>query len=789
MRKAITFYIRGIKRSQLSFIINLIGMASGLACTFLIYLWVRDEMSVDTFHKNDAHLYQVLNWRKGSDGAITVKTPTPPVMADYLAEKVPSIKNAVTVVNSIRTSTLVNGDKALKAKGIYTAKDFFKLFSFDLLEGQEKSLLSDLGNIVLSEELALKLFGTNKNIIGKVLNFDRKEQFVVSGVVKVPANSTIRFDYILSLPIYTKHTGYKLDWNDNFGPTYILLKDNTGINTVNSQLLGLMEKAGADIKKQKIFAAPFSEGYLYGNYENGVQSGGRIDYVKLFSITGIIILLIACINFVSLSTAMATGRMKEVGMKKILGANRRSIIAQHMGESIMLAFISLLLSILIVVLLLPAFNTVAEKHIELHWSIDTVLAFLGITLLTGLLAGIYPAIYISRFKPMMIKDNSASALGKQGVRKALVITQFAVSVILILFTIVVYKQFTMIQNRNLGYNKDNVVYFNMDGNVVGQRESFIAGLKQLPGVQQASAVYALQTNTSFFGTMGSAGDLDWPGKKKEEMVIMNWRNVDYDMVELLDMKMKEGRTFSKKYTTDVGQVIFNEAAIKAMGLKNPVGKEVLIWKDPYEIIGVVKDFYIASIHNGNVKPLFMVRQPSEFNTIMVKVKGEELNSTLKRIETFHSHFNPGFPFEYKFMDQDFQALYSSERKVSVLSGYFAVLAILISCLGLLGLTAFTVDKRKKEIGTRRVLGAEAIQIVWMLYKDISKPVLIALLLGLPVGYMLTHKWLESFAIRIALESWFFVVAGGISLTLMLIASGIHVIKALSISPAESLRKE
>jgi putative ABC transport system permease protein len=788
MQKAIRVYIRGIKRSQLSFIINLIGLSSGLACTFLIYLWVRDEMSIDKFHKNDAQLCQVLNWSKGSDDYVAVKTTTAPVMADYLAEKIPAIKNAVAVLSSIRTATVENGDKVLKAKGIYTGKDFFKLFSFDLLEGQEKSVLSDPGNIVISEELALKLFGTTRNIIGKFVGFDRKEQFIISGIIKVPANSTIQFDYILSLPVYTKHTGYKLDWSDNLGPTYILLKDNTDINTVNSQLLRLMEKAGADIKTQKIFARPFSEGYLHGNYENGVQSGGRITYVKIFSIIGMIILLIACINFINLSTAMASNRIKEVGMKKVLGASRSSIIFQQLGESVMLAFIALFFSIILVLLLLNSFNELAGKQIVITWTLNMILVFLSITLGTGILAGIYPAFYISGFEPGMILKEKLT-LGGQWIRKGLVIIQFTISVVLIIMTLVVYSQFSMIQNRKLGYNTDNIIYFDMDGNVINHREAFISELKELPGVQQASSIYALQTNSSFFGTMGSTGALDWPGKNKEETVTMNYRNVDYDMVELLDMEMKEGRTFSRKFNSNISQVIFNEAAVKAMSLKDPVGKIVDIWSDRYEIIGVVKDFYIASIHDGNVKPLFMVRQPSEFNTIMVRIKGEGLNSTIKKIEEFHSQFNPGFPFAYRFLDQDFQNLYSTEMRMSVLSRWFAGLAILVSCLGLFGLTAFTVNKRKKEICTRKVLGASKMQIALLLFKDISKLVLISLVIGYPLGYILGHNWLQDFAIRIDLEPWFFIVAGVLSFSLMLIASGIQVLKALSINPAEALRTE
>ncbi|MBA4055239.1 MAG: transporter permease, partial [Marivirga sp.] len=707
MKSTIKIYLRDIKRSKLSFAVNLIGLSSGLACTFLIYLWVRDEMSVDKFHEKDSRLYQIMLWYKSNDSDVTTAI-IPGVVAEELSKNIPEIEKAVAVLNSIRSSTLSNDNKALKANGIYASADFFEIFSFDLIDGHRESVLSNESNIVISEELALKLFGTTQNIIGKYVEFDKKEEFVISGVVNnVPSNSSIQFDFALSLPVFVRHTGIEISWGESMANTYVLLSEHSDLTHLNSQMLKWLEKQGEDITKAKLFARSFSDGYLYGNYEaNAIQSGGRIDYVKLFSIVGIIILLIACINFISLSTAMASRRLKEVSMKKVLGANRKSIIFQHLGESTILAFISLSIALLLVFVLLPSFNELAGKQIALRWSGDIVSAFFTITLLTGLLGGAYPAFYISGFEAgVILKDNLSNSLGGQWIRKGLIVTQFAVSVILIIMTLVVYNQFSMIQNRNLGYNKDGIIYFDMDGDVIKHREAFLSELRKNSSVHQASSTYALTTKSSFFGADGSTDHLNWPGKGPDESVSMNYRIVDYDLIELLDMEMKEGRSYSRDFNSEVPEIIFNETAIKVMGLKNPIGSQVELWQKNHKIIGVIKDFYFESVHAGNIKPMFLIRDPGQLNTIMVKVNGMELDKTISEIEQFHSRFNPGYPFMYKFLDQDFQNLYSTERRMSVLSRYFAGLAILISCLGLFGLTAFTINRRKKEISTRKVLGA------------------------------------------------------------------------------------
>ncbi len=790
MLKAAGLYIRGIKRTKFSFIINLIGLSSGLACAFLIYLWVRDEMNVDKFHQNDKQLYQVMISEE-ENGAVKTGEIGPGVLADALSVGMPEVEKSVAVINANKVNTLSTKEKAFKAKGIYAGRDFFEMFSFNLLEGRAESALADPGNIVITRELAVNLFGTAQNAIGQLVEFDKKEQFKVAGVTdEIPAKSSLQFDFVLLLPVFNRHTGYDISWDESNARTYILLDDKAETSRLDANIQHWAKMQFKFRPDEKLFARKFSSGYLYGSYENGVQSGGRIEYVEIFSITGIIILLIACINFISLSTVVATKRMKEVGMKKVLGAQRKSIIIQNLGESIFLAFISLGVALAVVLLLLPSFNQLADKSIQLSWSVDTFAAFFIITLLTGTLAGLYPAFYISAFNPVMIiKGTMANSLAGQRIRNGLVVGQFSISVILLMVTLVVYNQFSLIQNKNLGYNKDGIIYFDMDGKVASQREAFLAELGKQPGVLQASSMKT-GTETGLFGAISSTSHIAWPGKALDEKVNMSNRFVDYGMIELLDLKMKDGRSFSREFgAKQDDEVIFNEAAVKAMGLKDPVGKTVEIWDNKPKIIGVVKDFYFESIQEGSVKPMFIMRDMGRINTIMVKVSGKELDKTITAIEEFHAGFNPGYPFTYKFLDDDFQKMYSTEKKVAVLSKYFSGLAIIISCLGLFGLTAFTVNKRKKELSTRKVLGADGIQLILLLYKDISKLVFISLLVGLPLGYIITSNWLAGFAERISIEPWMFIAAGGISFALMLIASGIQILKALSINPAESLRAE
>jgi putative ABC transport system permease protein len=784
LRHNLILTFRNFNRHQSSFLINLIGLSTGLACALLICLWVTDEISVDKFHERDSQLYQVMR-RNHSEGSVEVSRLTPGVLADALVKEMPEVEYAVNVAYPPSMNTLSVGEEAIKYKGIYASRDLFKIFSFNLIKGV-KSVLSDKSNIVISEDLAFRLYGTSNDIIGKQVTFNNTQQFTVSGIFDPNPKSTIQFDFVLQLPVFEEHYPIKFGWGNHSPDTYAVLREGIDIAQFNKKIESLLKEKTND-EQNTLFARQFSKGYLYGNYENGIQKGGRIEYVELFSIIGIFILIIACINYMNLTTAMASVRAKEVAMRKAFGAKRKSLIFQYISESIVLAFLSLCVSLILVYLLLPSFNGLANKQISLNFSNSIIYFFFAITLITGILAGIYPAFYISRFKPMAIISGKIDSIFRGlSIRKGLVILQFTISAIFIVAVLVVYHQFELIQNRNLGYNRDNVIVFDLEGKAKDNRETYLSEVAKIPGVLKASCAANYE---SFFGAHSSTWGVKWPGKDPSAKVTMHYRIVDYDMIELLGMEMKEGRPFSPDYDSDRSKIIFNETAIKTMGFKeDAIGTKIDFMGREFEIMGIVKDFHFESLH-GSVKPMFMILFPDLLNTVMLKVSNNKLSETLNSLAEFNHEFNPGTPFTYYFLDDDFQDLYSGEKTVSILSRYFAGLAILISCLGLFGLATFTAQRRTKEIGIRKILGSSVFEIIRMLLGDIAKILLAAILISFPISYLISKNWLESFVYRIDLEWWFFAGAGLSVLLIALFTVIVQAIKAASVNPSESLRNE
>ena len=779
---------RNFIRSKSTFFINLIGLSTGLACALLIYLWVNDELHVDKFNKNDSRLYQVMENAHLSDRVIT-QPYTPDFLAETMSEEIPEIEYAAGVTPSSWFGfTLSVNETNLRAIGQFADKDFFNMFSFHLLQGNPNKVLTDKDAVVISEELAKKLFNTTENVIGKTIEWqllDYKEQAIISGIYEVvPENSTMQFQFVLTYQAwkdFSKKIGRTLNW-DNHGPyTYVTLKEGTNINSFNKKIAGFIKNKNKS-SNVTLFTRSYSDGYLFNKYENGMQAGGRIEYVKLFSIIALFLILIACINFMNLSTAKASGRLKEVGIKKTIGAARKSLIIQYMSESVIISLISLIFAIVLVELLLLQFNNITGKHLSLNAGI--ILPFLGIALITGLISGSYPALYLSGFSPItMLKGKLNRLTGELWIRKGLVIFQFTLAILFIVAVLVVYKQIDFIQTKNLGYNKDNIIYFNKEGKAAENQDAFLRELKTVPGV-----IYASSTSTNLMGSFGTTDGVRWEGKNPEDDIRFEDVNSNYDLIETLGIELKEGRSFSREYGSEDTKIIFNEAAINVMGLKNPIGKTVKLWGKEREIIGVTKDFNFESLHE-NVKPLFFILHPDRTIKIMVKIKGGDERETINNIRKFYSSFNTGFIFDYNFLDKDYQALYESENRVSALSKYFAGLAILISCLGLLGLATFTAQQRRKEIGIRKVLGSSEFGIIYLLSVDFTKLIFASLIIALPVSYYLTKNWLDSFAYRIDLSLWYFVIAGLITLIIAWLTVGIQAIKAATANPVKSLRYE
>lgn len=779
---------RRFNRYKMTFLINLMSLSTGIACAILIFLWVKDELNVDKFHENDSRLYQVME-NVNQDNKIITRQSTAGPTAEALANEMPEVEYAVTTTtNRILSYILSFDENNIRADGLYAGPDFFKLFSYQLIRGSKEEVLSDKKSIVISESLAERLFGTTEDVMGKVVEWQHEKQYKVTGIFKdIPARSSVQFDFVLTIETFKDNNGWFNSWFNTAPQTYLLMKSGTDINRFNSKIANLIRiKTNNEADHRTPFITRYSDVYLYNHYENGIQAGGRIDYVRMFSIIAIFLLLIACINFMNLSTARASGRMKEVGIKKTIGAGRRILISQYLGESIIMATLSLIISVILVILILPKFNLITGKHLVFGFDMNLVLSLLGIAIITGVMAGSYPALYLSGVRPIsVLKGKLSSSIGELWVRKGLVVFQFAISVIFIVSVLVVYKQIEFVQAKNLGYDKNNVLLIEREGQLSQEAnlETFLSEVNTIPGVIDASS-----TGHDMRGHNGGTYGIVWPGKDPEDKTEFENMPVNYGMIGLLGIKMKEGRTFSKKFSADTAKIIFNDAAIQFMGLTDPIGKVIKLWGRDMQIIGVTENFHFETFHE-KVKPAFFWLSSQNTDKIAIKINAGSVQKTIAGIQQLHRKLNPGFPLDYQFLDDEYQALYAAEQRVSVLSKYFAGLAVLISCMGLFGLAAFTAERRTKEIGIRKILGAEEFGIIRMLSGEFTKIVLIAILCGLPVSYLIIRNWLNDFAYRIDLKWWYFVGAGMLALLIAWLTVGIQTFKAARINPVKCLQDE
>lgn len=773
---------RNFKRYKSSFLINLIGLTSGLACTLFIYLWVSDEVNVDKFHEKESQLYQVMEHQQYADNIMTT-TSTPGLLSNELKETYAEVEYAATT-SWIDDYTLSLNEKNVQAEGFHVGKDFFNIFSSGLVQGDPDQVLADKYSIVISEELAINLFGTKDNVIGKTIQLQHADDLIISGVFAgTPQNSSYQFDFVMTFEFFLENNSWALNWGSNGPSTLIILQEGADPAIFNSKIANIVNDHGEQ-SNVTVFVEPFSNRYLYGRFRNGQPAGGRIEYVRLFTLIAIFILVIACINFMNLSTARASRRAKEVGLKKAIGAQKSSLISQYLGESMLVSLISTMLALLIVWMGLPIFNEITNKHIELQFDANLIMVSSMIVVLTGLVAGSYPALYLSGFQAVtVLKGEMRGSIGELWARRGLVIFQFMLSIILIVSVLVIYKQIDFVQNKNLGYSKDNLINFEANGQVEERMESFLAELNQIPGVKIASSV-----GHSLLGRNNNTSGLKWDGKNPDDKILFENVRVNYDMLETLGVEMVAGRTFNKDFGTDTTKIIFNEAAIKVMNYADPIGKVIKRGNKELEIIGVVKDFHFQSLHS-EIKPLFFVIDPKYNWQIMARIEAGKEQETIVAIKEFHNKFNPGFEFDYKFQDEQYAKLYSAELQVATLSRYFAGFAILISCLGLFGLAAFTAERRIKEIGIRKVLGSTASNIVFLLTKDFTGMVGIAILIGIPVSYFIVDLWLQKFAFHIELKYWFFIASGAVAMLVAWLTVGFQAFKSANSNPAECLRDE
>lgn len=786
--------LRNLKRHKGAFLINLLSLSTGMACALLIYLWVTDEMHFDKFSTHHANLYQVIE-RSTENGQVLVHESTQGPLGAAMEKDFPEVTGYTTVMSMVDdnlTATIHAGNKMVKTSGLFASPSFFDLFSFKLLQGQPSQVLADDNGMVLSATTARALFGSVENAMGKTVQwefFGRTTPAIITGVMdQLPGNSSLQFDFALTYNILLKGVGVGFSQWYNEGPrTYLLMRPGTDMAAFNHKFSGYLKKY-APGTVFTLEARSYSSAYLHGRYVNGIQQGGRIEYVHLFSLVAIFILVIGCINFMNLSTARASRRMKEVGIKKAVGATRNALVRQFLSEALLMTLLSLALALLIVVLLLPAFNQVTGKQVQLQFTPSLMFMIVGATLLTGLLAGSYPAFYLSGFNPVSILKGRLAqrSWGELLARKGLVVIQFVVSLVLIVAVLVIYRQVSFIQSKNLGYDKDHLIQFDREGDLVKNTPAFLEALRKTPGVINASGIQ----ETVVSGPGGGSGtfDVDWPGKPDHMAVSFIVRSVEMGMIETMGLQLKEGRAFSPQYGADSAKLVFNETAIKLMGLQQPVGTHVRLHGKDYIIAGVVKDFNISSLHE-DIKPMLFEYNPGRVTMFMVRVAAGQEKQGLENIAAVYKQFNPDYAFEYHFLDKSYQAQYVSEQRIATLSRYFAGLAILISCLGLFGLATFNAEVRTKEIGIRKVLGASTANVIVLLTRDFVKLACIAMLLAFPLAWWAMHNWLNNFAYHIPLGADLFLLSAAAIICITLFTVSYQSAKAALANPARSLQSE
>lgn len=778
--------LRNLWKNKVFSAVNIAGLSAGLAVFLLIMLWVKNEMSYNDFHSGKDRIAMLMSNRSFSTKEIQTFPAVPSLLPDALKKDVPGIEYAAS--SSWGDQRLfAYGEKRFNEMGLFVGPDFLKIFSFPLIKGNAATVLTEPNTVLITETLAKKYFA-DENPVGKIISVEKTMSYKVVGVLKdLPNNSTINFDFLMPVKDYISQTmNGNETWEYGNMMAYVKLKNGADQSAINASIRKFMDRYTDKQKASELFLFGLDDWYLRRDFKDGKYAGGgTITYVKMFTIIAFFILLLACINFMNLSTARATQRSKEVGIRKVIGAQKKSLVLQFIGESILMSVMAAGIAIVIVTLVLPLFNQLLNKHIAIDYNnISNWLVFISIVLITGLLAGSYPALILSAFKPVKVLKGSAdnSFTNTGAVRKVLVVTQFAVSIMLIISTLIVSKQVDFIRNKNLGYDKENLVWF--PSNIPAEsQQAAIQELLKIPGVKNVS-----QASMSFVGS-NNAGTLNnWPGKQPSEDIFFNFIAGGYDIIKTMGIAMKEGRDFSQQLAIDSSSVIINETAAQQMHLKDPIGKEIEAYAGKMTIVGVAKDFHFKSLHS-NIEPAIIMCKPEWTWMMYVRTSGQNMPQLLKSMEAVYAKFAPGFVFEYNFQDKEYDKLYRSEQQVGSLVNWFSFFAIFISCLGLLGLTIFTVERKTKEIGIRKVLGASVLSIVTMLCKQFVLLVLIAVLIAAVPAWYYMNNWLQDYSYRITIDWKIFVVAGLAAVVLALVTVGLNAIKAAFANPVKSLRRE
>ena len=788
--------------------LNIFGLAIGITCAGLIFLWVEDEVNFDSNNLKKDRLFIVKTNNKVDNGVFT-HSSTPGPLAPSLQSQMPGVANTCRTTEGNTSMLFTTGDKSVYALGKYTEPSLFSMFTLPFVEGNAANAFTQLHSIVITEKTAKKFFGDEKNILGKAVRMDNKQDYVVTGVLKdLPENSSLQFEWLAPFKVWYDENEWAHKW-DNFGlTTYVELKPGVNVLALNKYLLNPLydfttQKNESSVSTVHEFLFSMNDWHLRNDFDNGKETGnGRIQYVHLFSIIAWIILFIACINFMNLATAGSEKRSKEIGVRKVLGAGKKTLVFQFIGEAICMALLAAVVSIFIMTLLLPAFNLLVQKNLSLSLTNPPhLIALLLLALICGLVAGSYPSLYLSSFNPVFVLKGIKLKTGSAAViRKGLVVMQFAVSIILIIGTIIIYKQIQHVKSRDLGYNKNNLIQIDAQEDLVKNFSSIKQDLLNT-GIAENAALADHETISGGNNTTS----IDWQGKAPNSNIVISQRLVSPEFMSTIGMHIIEGRDFGQddaiqfglnrmpKDSNQVFNVIVTQSMEKLLGKGSAIGKTLQRQGNNgtshMVVTGVVKDYVYGDMY-GQSAPVIFYYIPQAARLLYVRVKQQSnLETALAKIGAVLKKDNPAYPFEYKFVDDQFNAQFLSEMLISKLSRVFAALAIIISCLGLFGLAAYTAERRTKEIGVRKVLGASVSGIATLLSKDFLKLVSLSCIIAFPVAWWMMHSWLQNYQYRIEISWGIFLIAGLLAILIALTTVSFQAIKAAVANPVKSLRTE
>lgn len=781
---------RVMVRNKSFSLINILGLTMGLTGALLLFLWIGKEFTYDEFHANKDDIYKAWN-RARIDGALQCWDRTPRVLAPTVAQEYSAVERAVSYADYNTAFLFTKGDvRIMKNSGAFTDPQFLSMFSFPLIKGDPLKALSDPNSIVLTEDFARELFG-DKEAFGEVITIweeNNSFDFTITGIVKeLPANTSFQFQYLIPFQFLESIGEKDTYWGNNSVDTYVQLKAGTDADRFNEEVKNITRKHTSGENITEVFLYPLTKMRLYSRFDNGMPAGGRIEVVQLLGILGICLVAIACINFINLSTARAQKRSREVGVRKVTGAHRYSLVVQFLCESVLITVLAGILAVVLVMFFLPAFSGLVEQKLTLDYTNIAVWGAIGVGILTvGILAGSYPAFYLSSFNPVrVLKGSPLTGSNRNFFRKVLVVFQFSFAMTLIIATLVVQEQIEYAQHRDAGYSRENMVYQYITGDLDKNYQAYKNEL-----LQSDIAVSVTKTSSPITEVWSNSWEFGWNGKDPQSKIVVDRFYTDEDIVSTAGLTLVAGRDMDlDKYPTDSTAVLLNEAAVKTMGFDNPIGELITDSGTEWHVVGVVKDFLLRSPFQ-KVKPMVLQGSKGWFSVIHIRLNhNRPIHENLAALEKLYTKYNPVYPFDYNFVDEVYKNKFVDQEKTQTITTIFTSLAIFISCLGLLGLSTYIIESRVKEIGIRKILGASVVNIAKLLSKDSMRMIIVGILLGCPSAWWGLNQWLMSFEYRITIKPWIFIVAAAAIILIAGFTIVVQIIRAARTNPVSSLKQE